>query len=679
MVPALPPSPTAAPPLRSEATTAPPVPAASPGPSEAVSSTRDGATLPTGTGAPEGDAAASGALHAAGPVTDARRPLGTSAAPGTRRGRFGPRPTRRQVLVAAIVTAVGIAGAVTTGVLIDRAPVPTVTLTDALDTIAAGDVVGATVRDRAATVTLELADGATVQTRYPAAYADEVTDALVAADVPLEATSGAPGLAGELTRTMVPLLVLLAVVVWVVRKAGPTGMLGGGAKKKALESGEVPSATFADVAGADEAVDQLREMVQFLREPERFEAVGARRPRGALLVGPPGTGKTLLARAVAGEAGVPFFALAGSDFVETYVGVGARRVRDLFAEARKADRAIVFIDEIDAVGRARGGAGANGSDGERENTLISLLNEMDGFAGSGVVVLAATNRADILDPALTRPGRLDRQVQVPNPDRRGRTLILEVHTRHRPVSPDVDLVGLARQTPGMSGADLAQVVNEACLEAARRGLAVVVDDCFQAAVATVAMGRARTSALVTDFDRRVTAWHEAGHTLAAALLPDADDPVSVTIVPRGPAGGVTWMSGNDDVFLPRRKALAQLVVAMAGRAAEERLMDGEYTQGAMGDLQHATGLATSMVTKYGMTGFGYAQLDDETLRVGGAVAARAHAEVDRLLREAHEEATLLVARHASTLDALAEALLAEETLSGGRVRQILAAHGSAAA
>ncbi|MBC7292331.1 MAG: ATP-dependent zinc metalloprotease FtsH [Actinotalea sp.] len=645
-------------PTRSEVTSAPPAP---PAPTPPVPPSVHG-----------------GGSHGAGPDRTGDVPPGGQAdGAGRPPTRFGPRPSRRQVLVAAVVATVGVLGAVTTAVLIEREPVVTVTLTEALGTIEAGEVVGATVRDRTATVTLELADGEQVQTRYPAAYADEVTDALVAADVPLVTESGSR-LTTELTRTLIPLLVLLAVVVWVVRKAGP-GAIGAGAKKKALESGEVPDVTFADVAGADEAVDQLREMVQFLREPERFEAVGARRPRGALLVGPPGTGKTLLARAVAGEAGVPFFALAGSDFVETFVGVGARRVRDLFGEARKAERAIVFIDEIDAVGRARGGAGANASDGERENTLISLLNEMDGFAGSGVVVLAATNRADVLDPALTRPGRLDRQVQVPNPDRRGRTLILEVHTRHRPVSGDVDLVGLARQTPGMSGADLAQVVNEACMEAARRGQDVVDESCFQAAVATVAMGRARTSALVTDFDRRVTAWHEAGHTLAAALLPDADDPVSVTIVPRGPAGGVTWMSGNDDVFLPRRKALAQLVVAMAGRAAEERLMDGEYTQGAMGDLQHATNLATAMVTKYGMTGFGYAQLDDETLRVGGAVAARAHAEADRLLREAHEEATRLVARHAGTLDALAEALLAEETLSGGRVRQIVAEHASTAA
>ncbi|MDT0166810.1 AAA family ATPase [Actinotalea sp. AC32] len=594
---------------------------------------------------------------------------GSSGAAKERTLRLGPRPTRRQALVAAVVVLLAVGGAVTAGWLTRAPAVEEVTLTQALGLIEAGDVTAATLDDASATVTLTLARG-DVRAAYPAAYADELTTRLVDEDVPLATAAGGSDLGRDALMTLGPLVLILGVLVWAVRKASPAGAFGG-AKKKALTSGEVPEVTFADVAGADEAVDQLREMVQFLREPERFEAVGARRPRGALLVGPPGTGKTLLARAVAGEAGVPFFALAGSDFVETFVGVGARRVRDLFAEARKAERAIIFIDEIDAVGRTRSGAATNGGEGERENTLISLLNEMDGFAGSSIIVLAATNRPDILDSALTRPGRLDRQVHVPNPDRRGRTLILGVHARSKPVADDVDLVQIARQTPGMSGADLAAVVNEACMEAARRGATLVDASCFQAAVATVAMGRARTSALVTDFDRRVTAWHEAGHTVAAALLPDADDPVSVTIVPRGPAGGVTWMSGNDDIFLPKKKALAQLVVAMAGRAAEERLLDGEHTQGAMGDLQHATGLATAMVTKYGMTEFGYAQVDDDTLRVGGQVAAQAHAQVDALLRDAHATATSLVAENAEVLDAVAEALLVEETLSVGRVRQIV--------
>jgi cell division protease FtsH len=583
--------------------------------------------------------------------------------------RSGTWFTRRRLVVIGSAAALLSAAGVTAAVLTAPPGPDVISISQALTVIGDGDVTSATLQDAASTVTLTTAEGARLEARYPDAYADEVTDLLVTMDVPLTTESGEKSIGAQLVLTTVPLLLILCVLVFAMRAVNPNRVFAN--NKKALTSGEIPSVTFADVAGADEAVDQLQEMVQFLREPDRFEAVGATRPRGALLVGPPGTGKTLLARAVAGEAQVPFFALAGSDFVETFVGVGARRVRDLFAQARKAERAIIFIDEIDAVGRTRSAGSSNGGDGERENTLISLLNEMDGFAGSNIIVLAATNRADTLDPALTRPGRLDRQVQVPNPDRRGRTLILQVHGASRPLATDVDFVTVARQTPGMSGADLAQVVNEACMEAARRGQPTVDASCFQAAVATVAMGRARTSALVTEYDRRITAWHEAGHTLAAALLPDADDPVSVTIVPRGAAGGVTWMSGNDDVFLPRKKALARLVVALAGRAAEEYLLDGEHTQGASSDLQNATNLATAMVTQYGMTDFGYAQIDTETLRVGGHVAAQAHARIDGLLREAHVSATELLTRNGAVLEALATALLAEETLSAGRVRQIV--------
>ncbi|GEA87906.1 ATP-dependent metallopeptidase FtsH/Yme1/Tma family protein [Cellulomonas cellasea] len=633
-------------------------------PTASPSTTADRSTAPAGTSSAAGRGA--GAAGTAGP--DDERPLLSSLRRWSRR--------RTVLAVTAGVLVLGGAGAAvaasSAGSAVEPREVP---LTAALASITAGDVTAATLDDGTSTVTLDLAGGAATQTRFPADYADELTQTLVDADVALDTTDGtSQGPVAEAALRVFPVVLVLGLLFLLVRVLNP-GMLGA-TKKKALTSGEVPTVTFADVAGADEAVDQLREMVQFLRDPARFEAVGATRPRGALLVGPPGTGKTLLARAVAGEAGVPFFALAGSDFVETYVGVGARRVRDLFAEARKAERAIIFIDEIDAVGRARSGKGSNGNDGERENTLISLLNEMDGFGGSQIVVLAATNRADILDAALTRPGRLDREVHVPNPDRRGRTLILEVHGRTRPLAGDVDLVQVARQTPGMSGADLAQVVNEACMEAARRGQPLVDAACFQAAIATVALGRARTSALVTEFDRRITAWHEAGHTIAAALLPDADDPVSVTIVPRGPAGGVTWMSGSDDIFLPRKKALAQLVVAMAGRAAEERLLDGEFTQGASGDLQSATSLATSMVTQYGMTGFGYAQLDADTLRVGGEVAARAHAHVDALLQDAHATATALLAEHAELLEAVADALLLDETLDGPQVFALVAEHST---
>ena len=436
--------------------------------------------------------------------------------------------------------------------------------------------------------------------------------------------------------------------------------------KKALtvEPATVPETRFSDVAGCDEAKDELLELVMFLKEPERFTRTGATAPKGALLTGPPGTGKTLLARAVAGESGVPMYTAAGSDFVEKYVGVGAQRIRALFAAARKHERAIIFIDEVDAVARRRGGDGET-AHVESETTLIALLAEMDGFQTSNVIVIAATNRADTLDPAITRPGRLDRKVEVPNPDRRGREQILAVHTIGKPVAHGVDFTGLARRTPGFSGAQLRALVNEACVDAVRRDLTEVTAECFEHAVATVAMGRARTSALVTEHDREVTAWHESGHTLAAYLQEQADDPVQVTIVPRGPAGGVTWMSGNDDQFLPRRKAHAQLVTALAGRAAEEILLDGEFTQGAAGDLQSATELATSMATRYGMTRLGF------QVRRGGSTPAQEVSDVvDELLVEAHTAATKLLGEHRTFLAAVATELLAEETLTLAEVHQI---------
>jgi cell division protease FtsH len=435
-------------------------------------------------------------------------------------------------------------------------------------------------------------------------------------------------------------------------------------KANAIEPAIVPETRFSDVAGCDEAKAELQELVMFLKEPERFTRTGATAPKGALLTGPPGTGKTLLARAVAGESGVPMFTAAGSDFVEKYVGVGAQRIRALFAAARKHERSIIFIDEVDAVARRRGGEGETAHI-ESETTLIALLSEMDGFHTSNVIVIAATNRADMLDPAITRPGRLDRKVEVPNPDRRGREQILAVHTLGKPIAAGVDFTGLARRTPGFSGAQLRALVNEACVDAVRRDVAEVNAECFEHAVATIAMGRARTSALVTDHDREVTSWHESGHTLAAYLQEQADDPVQVTIIPRGPAGGVTWMSGNDDQFLPRRKAHAQLVTALAGRAAEEILLDGEFTQGAAGDLQSATELATSMATRYGMTRLGY------QVRRGGSTPAQDVSEVvEELLGEAHAAATKLLGEHRAFLGAVATELLDEETLTLADVHEI---------
>jgi cell division protease FtsH len=420
-------------------------------------------------------------------------------------------------------------------------------------------------------------------------------------------------------------------------------------------AGMIPKVSFDDVAGCEEAIDDLKELVEFLKAPERFEKLGAKVPRGAILVGPPGTGKTLLARAVAGEAKVAFFAASGSDFVEMYVGVGPLRVRELFSKARAAEKAIVFIDEIDAVAKSRAMSVKQNANDERENTLNALLHELDGFNRSNVILIAATNRVDILDPAILRPGRLDRKVNVPNPDRRGREKILKVHVSGKPLAKDVDLSLIAKRTPGMSGADLAQIANEAAIEAARKGLKNITADCFSSAVALVAMGRARKSALITDQDRLITAYHEAGHTICAMLESDAPDPVSVSITPRGHAGGITWMSGTDDQYLSRKQASAQLVVAMGGRAGEEFLMDGEFTQGPSSDLEKATQLAIMMVTKYGMSRRGL------SVRAGDPDAATSEI-VEELLNEALRKAREIVNENKVLFLKIIENLLDHETL-----------------
>lgn len=429
---------------------------------------------------------------------------------------------------------------------------------------------------------------------------------------------------------------------------------------------------FTDVAGCDEAIDEMGEMVQFLKNPDRFAVTGAKAPRGALLVGPPGTGKTLLARAVAGEAGVPFYSVAGSDFTEMYVGVGAKRVRELFAKARKhKEGAIIFIDEIDAVGRSRSATGSAGNQ-ETENTLNALLVEMDGFSKSNIIVIAATNRDDMLDAALTRPGRLDRKIQVPLPDRLGRERILKVHAADKPFEPNVNFNLIARRTPGMSGAELAQVVNEAATSAARDGRTTITDLDFDHAVATVAMGKARTSAVVTEHDRTVTAWHEAGHTVSAMVLPDADPPVSVSIIPRGPAGGVTWMAQGDDLFLTRRRAFARLVVAMSGRAAEELLLDGEFTSGPHGDLHAATNTALAMVTQYGMTDTGLMIRSEGLLSTGSKMTDETVEAVERLLAEALETARATLNGHRKLFDKIVAGLLDNDTLTQADLEAIQA-------
>jgi cell division protease FtsH len=442
-------------------------------------------------------------------------------------------------------------------------------------------------------------------------------------------------------------------------------------------SGEVSEAapvTFANVAGQEEAVAAMADIVDFLRAPERYKALGATMPKGALLIGPPGTGKTLLARAVAGEAGVPFFPVSGSEFIETFVGVGPKRIRELFATARKSKRAIIFIDEVDAVARKRTGAGQQASDQESDRTLNQLLVEIDGFHKSTIIVIAATNLPEVLDPALTRSGRLDHHIEVTLPDRRAREEILVLHAATRPLDSDVDLGLIARKTAGLSGADLEAIINDAAITAARRQASALSTKDLSEAVMTAHMGRARTSALVTDHDRTITAWHEAGHTICAFLQEAADDPLSTSIIPRGPAGGVTAMSSSDDHFLQRSKAAAQLINALGGRVAEELFLGNDYTQGAHNDLRVATELATAMVTNYAMTADRLRFHAPSTFAPG--LSDDHAAVVESLLAAARDAATELMLGASDFLRGLSQVLLDDNTIELPDVERVYQACGS---
>jgi len=488
------------------------------------------------------------------------------------------------------------------------------------------------------------------------------------------------GLAG----TLLPILLLVGFFVFAGRQAQQSqqGILGIGRSKARRYNEERPSVTFADVAGADEAKGELTEIVDFLRMPERFRKIGARLPRGVLLVGPPGTGKTLLARSVAGEAGVPFYSITASEFVELFVGVGASRVRDLFAQAKKTAPSIVFVDEIDAVGRQRG-AGLGGGNDEREQTLNQLLAEMDGFdASTSVIVIAATNRPDVLDKALLRPGRFDRQVVVGYPDRAGREAVLRIHTRKIPLAPDVDLTVLAKQTPGFAGADLANLANEAALLAARQGREQVGQAQFEESLDKVILGT-KQPALTNANERRLVAYHEGGHALVAQLTPGADPVQRVTIVPRGMALGVTEQRADEDRRnYGRDTLLARLAVQLGGRAAEE-LVFGQPTTGAESDLKAATDLARRIVGLWGMSdalgpvSYNVGERDPFLGREIAApkeyaesTATRIDEEVVKLLEEARERATDVLSKHRAALDAVAEELIAHETVSGVRLAEI---------
>ncbi|WP_084168393.1 ATP-dependent zinc metalloprotease FtsH [Corynebacterium atypicum] len=474
---------------------------------------------------------------------------------------------------------------------------------------------------------------------------------------------------------LLPMLLLFGLLMFFLVRMQSGGMFGfGGSKAKQLTK-DMPSTTFADVAGADDAVDELQEIRDFIEDPARYHELGAKIPRGVLLYGPPGTGKTLMARAVAGEAGVPFYSISGSDFVEMFVGVGASRVRDLFKQARENSPCIIFIDEIDAVGRQRG-AGMGGGHDEREQTLNQLLVEMDGFGDrEGVILIAATNRPDILDPALLRPGRFDRQIPVTNPDLAGREKILEVHGAGKPFAPDANLKALAKRTAGMSGADLANVVNEAALLTARIGGNVITADALEEATDRVIGGPRRSSKVISEKEKKVTAYHEGGHTLSAWALKDIERVYKVTILARGNTGGHAMTAQEDDKGMYNRDELfARLVFAMGGRSAEE-LVFGEPTTGASADIEQATKIARAMITEYGMSPklgtvkYGEEQGDPFVGRGSGgsldyspAVAAEIDQEVHDLLDRAHEASYRILRENRAFLDRLASRLLEKETL-----------------
>jgi len=498
-----------------------------------------------------------------------------------------------------------------------------------------------------------------------------------------------PGFLSSLLISALPILLLVGLWFFMMQRmqgGGPGGVLGFGKSKARMLTSESQRYTFADVAGIDEAKQELEEIVDFLRDPQQFMSLGGRIPKGVLLVGPPGTGKTLLARAIAGEANVPFLTISGSDFVEMFVGVGASRVRDMFEQAKKNAPCIVFIDEIDAVGRSRG-AGLGGGHDEREQTLNQLLVEMDGFETTeGVILIAATNRPDVLDPALLRPGRFDRQVVVPNPDVIGREQILHVHMRNVKLGADVDARTIARGTPGFSGADLANLVNEAALMAGRARRAAVTMADFEAAKDKVLMGPERRSMVMTEDEKRLTAYHEAGHALVGLLVPGNDPLHKVTIIPRGRALGVTMnLPERDRYALRKREIEARLAMMFGGRIAEELIFgDDDVTTGASNDIQQATDLARRMVTEWGMSAelgrLRYSENEDQVF-LGHAIARTQHVsedtsrlidrEVRRIVEEAEQRARDVLTTHLSTLHRLAEALLDHETLSGDEVSAIL--------
>ena len=562
---------------------------------------------------------------------------------------------------------------------------------EAVSQITSGNVDTATLIDRDQVLELTLKNGDQVRSHYITGQGVELQNLLQertdAGQLPggYNVVVPSQNVLVTLFISLLPfaLLILLMVFIFSQMQGGGGRLMNFGKSKAKAITKDMPQTTFEDVAGADEAVEELREIKDFLADSERFQKVGAKIPKGVLLYGPPGTGKTLLARAVAGEAGVPFYSISGSDFVEMFVGVGASRVRDLFEQAKANAPAIVFIDEIDAVGRHRG-AGLGGGHDEREQTLNQMLVEMDGFdVTGGVILIAATNRPDILDPALLRPGRFDRQIAVERPDLNGRYAILQVHAKGKPVAEDVDLMAVARRTPGFTGADLANVLNEAALLTARSDKTFIDDEALDEAIDRVIAGPQKRTRVMDDHEKTITAYHEAGHALVAAALPGNDPVHKITIMPRGRALGYTMVLPDQDKYsTTRSEMLNQLAYMLGGRAAEE-LIFHDPTTGAANDIEKATAVARAMVTQYGMTerlgAIKYGQEQSEVFLgrdmghmrdYSEEVAAAIDEEVRTFIEAAHQEAYDVLVDNREVLDALVLALLERETLDKAEIEEI---------
>ncbi|MBP2321351.1 cell division protease FtsH [Kibdelosporangium banguiense] len=558
-----------------------------------------------------------------------------------------------------------------------------VSTTKAITQVTSGNVEKATLEDKEQQLKLTLKDPSKADnqkqifTSFPAQAGDDVFNVLRTNNVDFETKVTQDSFLSQILLFAIPLVLLGLLLLWMMNnvQGGGNRVMNFGKSKAKQLSKDMPKTTFADVAGADEAVEELYEIKDFLQNPGRYQALGAKIPKGVLLYGPPGTGKTLLARAVAGEAGVPFYTISGSDFVEMFVGVGASRVRDLFEQAKQNAPCIIFVDEIDAVGRQRG-AGLGGGHDEREQTLNQLLVEMDGFdARGGIILIAATNRPDILDPALLRPGRFDRQIPVSAPDLTGRKKILQVHAKGKPMAPDADLDGLAKRTVGMSGADLANVLNEAALLTARQNGSLIDSHALEESVDRVIGGPARKSRIISEKEKKITAYHEGGHALAAWAMPDLEPVYKLTILPRGRTGGHALVVPEDDKgLMTRSEMIARLVFALGGRSAEE-LVFHEPTTGASSDIEQATKIAKAMVTEYGMSArlgavkYGQDHGDPFLGRTMGSAPDYSHEvaqgideEVRALIEAAHTEAWEVLNTYRDVLDELVVELLDKETL-----------------